>query len=131
MLKEGDIIEIIEGDRVYATVPQHFLYTNRRGVFDKFAHGEVRVAGDMAYLAGRYVVYKTSHDGGGTGHGSHDVYPSGHHVFCEKLDNRKRKVDFYQTGCFTCMIPDREPVGKATRQWTESNAETVSEGVKP
>ena len=53
MLEEGDIIELKEGMRVYAEVPEHFLYTNRRGVFDKTAHGEIEIAGHLGHFAGR------------------------------------------------------------------------------
>lgn len=119
MLQEGDIIELQEGHKVYATVPMHFLYYNKRGVFDQTAKGDVVIGGELAYLAGRYVVYKTSHDGGGTGHGPNDVYPSGHHVFAERLDDPSVKVDFYQSGCFTAMLPDLKAVGKAVRKWAE------------
>jgi len=116
MLKEGDIIELKKGDKVYADIPEHFLYANRRGLF-KLAHGEALIDGELSYLAGRYVVYKTTYDGGGMGHGPHDTYPDGHHVYCERLDDPGVKVDFYQSGCFTCMLPDIQPVAKAVRRW--------------
>ena len=119
MLQEGDIIELHEGHKVYATVPMHFLYSNKRRVFDQTAKGAVVIGGELAYLAGRYVVYKTSHDGGGTGHGPHDVYPDGHHVFAERLDDPSVKVDFYQSGSFTAMLPDLQAVGRAVRRWAE------------
>ena len=118
MLQEGDIIELQSGHKVYATVPEHFLYSNRKGSF-KPARGDVTIGGELAYLAGRYVVYKTSHDGGVTGHGPHDVYPDGHHVFAERLDDPNVKVDFYQSGCFTAMLPELRPVGRAVRKWAE------------
>lgn len=118
MLQEGDIIELQEGHMVYATVPEHFLYANRKGSF-KPAKGEVVIRGELAYLAGRYVVYKTSYDGGGTGHGPHDVYPDGHHVFAERLDDTSVKVDFYQSGSFTAMLPGLQAVGRAVRKWAE------------
>ena len=117
-LKEGDIIELKEGHSVYAKIPEHFVYSNRKGSF-KLVRSKVDIGGEFAYLAGRYVVYKTTYDGGGTGHGPHDVYPDGHHVFCERIDNRSVKVDFYQSGAFTAMIKDIEPVGHAKLQWVE------------
>lgn len=118
MLKEGDIIELLDGHKVYATVPEHFLYSNCKGSF-KPTKGDVVIHGELSYLAGRYAVYKTSYDGGGTGHGPGDVYPSGHHVFAERLDDPSVKVDFYQSGSFTAMLPDLKAVGKAVRKWTE------------
>jgi hypothetical protein len=119
MLEEGDIIELSEGMAVYCDVPEHFFYENRRGVFDKCAHGLVTIADHFGHLAGRYVVYKTAMDGGGTGHGQHDVYPNGHHVFAERLDDPSVRVDFYQSGCFTAMLPKLKAVAKAVRRWTE------------
>jgi hypothetical protein len=116
LLQEGDIIELNEHHKVYALVPKHFLYGNRRGDFT-LAHGEVHLGSEnFDYLRGRYIVTKTVMDGGGTGHGPHDVYPDGHHVYCESLDGSQR-VDFYQSGCFTCMIVNIEPVGRAEKKW--------------
>ena len=91
MLKEGDIIEL-HGEIVY-----------RRGEMPRPAQG-------------RFVVYKTAFDGGGTAHGPGDVYPNGHHVFCEHMDTGER-VDFYQSGCFTVMHPRLRAVGTAKRSW--------------
>jgi hypothetical protein len=123
MLQEGDIVELEEGMAVYTDVPEHFVYTNRRGVFDKIAHSLVTIEGHLGHLAGRYVVYKTSMDGGG--HGGHhpaDVYPDGHHVFAEKTDDPSIKIDFYQTGHFTAMLPKLQPVAKAVRKWAKAEA---------
>lgn len=119
MLEEGDIIELKAGMVVYSVVPEHFLYTNSRGVFHRKAHGEVTIGGEFDYLAGRYVVYKTAMDGGGSGQGFNDTYPDGHHVFAERLDDHSVKVDFYQSGSFTAMLPKLKPVAKATRRWVE------------
>lgn len=114
LLQEGDIVELADGHEVYATVPKHFLYSNCKGVFET-DYGEVRIGGDLHYLAGQYVVYKTSTDGGGQ---SFDGgYPNGHHVFCERLSDPSMKVDFYQTGSFTVMIPTLKPIGRAVRRW--------------
>lgn len=117
-LKEGDIIELKAGHKVYADVPEHFVYSNRKGSF-KLTHHDITLGGDFSYREGRYVVYKTARDGGGTGMGPHDVYPDGHHVYCERLDDRAVKVDFYQSGCFTAMIPVLQHVGRAERHWVE------------
>ena len=118
MLEEGDIIEINNGHTVYTDIPEHFAFSNRKGVFNKTIHTKVVIGGEFSYLAGRYVVYKTSRDGGGSGTGPSDVYPDGHHVFCERLEDRL-KVDFYQSGSFTAMIEAIDPVGHAVRQWVE------------
>lgn len=116
LLEEGDVIEIKEGHRIYAYIPKHFVYSNRKGDFS-LCHHDVRIGEPFEYLAGRYVVIKTSEEGGGTRHGPHDVYPDGHRVYCVKADDENVKIDFYQTGCFTAMIPDIEPIGKATLKW--------------
>jgi hypothetical protein len=118
-LKKGDVIDLITGHKVYADVPKHFVYSNCKGDFS-LTHSAVVIAGEFDHLAGCYVVYKTAQDGGGTGHGPHDVYPSGHHVWCEKVDNAAVKVDFYQSGCFTAMIEEIEPTGRAERRWVYS-----------
>ena len=117
MLKEGDVIEIKEGHEVYAAVPKHFVYSNRKGCYD-LTHHAITVGGEFAYFAGKYIVVKTNSEGGGTGHGPHDVYPDGHRVYCVKADDSTVKVDFYQTGSFTAMIKDIEPIGRAKLEWT-------------
>jgi hypothetical protein len=116
MLKEGDIIELKDGHEVYADVPEHLIYSYHKGPF-KITRGKIKIGGKLAYFAGQYVVYKTTNDGGGTGHGPHDIYPNGHHVFCERLDDQSVKVDFYQSGCFTAMIEQIEPIARAKRRW--------------
>ena len=115
MLQEGDIIELVAGDKVYADIPEHFVYHNRRGSFT-LTHHDVVLSGEFTYLLGKYVVTKTAMEGGGCGHGPHDVYPDGHHVFCTSVDG-KHKVDFYQSGCFTAMLPNKTAIGKATLTW--------------
>lgn len=71
-------------------------------------------------VPGRYVVYKTTYDGGGTGHGPHDVFPDGHHVHCLLLADQSVRTNFYQTGCFNGMLRDVPAVGRATSGlWVE------------
>ncbi len=128
LLKPGDIVELKRGHEVYVELPAHFCYSNREGTFDELARTEVTIGKpkggmDTEWLAGRYVVTSVAEDGGGTGMGDRDVYPSGHHVHCEKLQRSRHdsrvKVDFYQTGCFTAMIKEIEPVGRAVARWEE------------
>ena len=64
---------------------------------------------------GEFLVTKTTVDGGGTGHGIFDIYPDGYHVFCKALKNGKYdpngvEIDFYQSGSFSCVITDLEPI---------------------
>lgn len=123
-LNEGEIIELKAGHMVYVKLPAHFCYSNRKGCFDELAKRAVKIGEqigglDTNYLAGRYIVTKTANDGGGTGHGPHDVYPDGHHVWCESIGeswDTKIAVDFYQSGCFTAMNGEIPVIGKATKR---------------
>jgi hypothetical protein len=63
-LKEGDVIEILEGHDIYADVPEHFVYSNRKGCYN-ITHAKINVSGHLAYFSGKYIVVKTSNDGGG------------------------------------------------------------------
>jgi len=72
----------------------------------------------------KYVVIDTAFDGGGTGHGPHDIFPNGHHVWAKPLKNdltydpQARTIDFYQSGCFNGMIPKVKVIGKMQRVLT-------------
>jgi len=128
MLKEGDVIELKKGHKVYTLIPKHFAYDNCIGSFkltkSDVTIGENRNGLNTEFMLGKWIVYKTVTDGGGTGHGPNDVYPDGHHVFCKRVVKNKydyqMEIDFYQTGCFTAMIKDKEieVVGKAKAKWT-------------
>lgn len=126
LLKEGDIIEIKKDMKVYINIPKHFYYTNTFGDFEctsaEVVIGSVIKGWDTSNLAGRYIVTSTSMTGGGTGMGPHDVYPDGHLVKCQMANQPLMKLSFYQTGSFTAMITDIEPVGKATATWEEADA---------
>lgn len=122
MLKEGDLIRLEKGMRVYAAVPEHFLYSNRRGVWN-IGRGEIEIGGHLSYFEGDYVVLKTAMDGGGSGMGPGDEYPNGHHVWCESVEKPTRKVDFYQSGCFTCMLPGLKAIGRAELKWVVREGE--------
>ena len=119
LLNKRDVIRIEKGHRIYADVPEHFAYDNRRGVFD-MTHADVEVFGQLLYLAGLYIVTHTSPDGG---HG-HE-YANGHHVYCVS-ENGEREIDFYQTGGFTAMIleDDIEAIAVAECKWV------IPEGIK-
>ena len=108
LLKAGDVIELKEGHKVSADVPRHMVFSNCKGDFS-LTHHDVTISGELSYLAGHYIVTETIDDGGGQGHGPHDVYPDGHHVFCVGVGTG-HKVDFYQTGSFITMIHDIEPI---------------------
>lgn len=114
-LAEGDVIQIKIGNKVNAKVPKHFLYSNRRGDFS-LSSGTVTIDDNFSYLAGKYVVVRALMNGGGTGHGQHDVFPDGWHVYCKSLDN-ENEINFYQSGCFDTLNTDVEVVGKAEMTW--------------
>ena len=111
VLERGDIIELGEDHKVYAKVPEHFLYENRRGVWD-LTESDIYLRGHFAHMQGKYIVTSTASKGGGQGHGRHDVYPDGHNVECVS-ECGKYEVSFYQTGAFTAMITHITPIGKA------------------
>lgn len=148
LLQRGDVIRLEKGMKVYATIPEMFVYDNRRtstnttktdvrigeirssqfktskdvketlGMFNIgsednqishfFAGLGISLSFDTSIFEGEYRVVATAEDGRGTGMGPHDVFPNGHHVFCEKKDDPNIFVDFYQTGCFTAMIEPEE-----------------------
>jgi len=115
MVKAGDVILIENGHKIYAKVPKHFVEQDEEGNFS-LTTTDVRVGGNFAYLAGKYIVTHTALDGGGS---SHDGgYPDGHHVFCTSVDKAQHKISFYQSGCFTAMIEDVQVVGSAELKWT-------------
>lgn len=111
LLQELDIIILRKGHTVYADIPEHFVFRNKKGSWT-LTHALVIIDGEFRYLAGRYIVVKTVVEGGGQAHGPLDIYPNGHHVFCQRANDPCCEVDFYQTGCFRGMIPDLVPVGR-------------------
>jgi hypothetical protein len=113
LLAKGDIIELKEGHCIYAVVQNRFIYSNARK--DKrLSRTDITIDNKRwNKFKGRYVVLETTFDGGGTGHGPGDIFPDGHHVHCQRLTGYNTKVDFYQTGCFTAMITNITPIGKA------------------
>lgn len=118
MLAEGDVIKLEKGMKVYTEVPETFVYSNRKGSF-KLTQSDVEIGkGFENWLEGEYVVIKTQMEGGGTGHGANDIYPDGHRVYCEKVEDISIKCSFYQSGCFTAMITEINPISKAKLKWT-------------
>lgn len=111
-LQRGDIIMLTKEHMVYASIPEHFIYSNRRGSWE-LTNSNVQLVGNFEYLQGKYIVISTSSKGGGTGHGPHDVYPDGWNVVCQS-ECGAHEVSFYQSGCFTAMITNILPIGKAT-----------------
>lgn len=115
LIKKGDIIELEDGNPVYADIPEHFAYNNRLGCWD-LTRTLITIGDKYRYPRGAYIVVKTVRDGGGTSYDG--TFPNGHHVFCVNAENEKLKVDFYQTGNFTAMIERPKIIGKAELRWT-------------
>ena len=71
---------------------------------------------DLSRANAEYVVIETKMQGGGTGHGPHDVFPDGWHVVAKRLDAGRKwnsdgeEIEFYMTGCFINMIPPNKVV---------------------
>ena len=129
MLREGDVFEIERGDRVYVDLPGHLWPKNySRAVDDMVADwrvgrcevtvGDELRGGPSDFLLGKYVVTGTSLSGGGTGMGPHDVYPDGHHVKAQHVVHSNLKIEFYQSGSFTCKLQNKSAIGRATATWS-------------
>jgi hypothetical protein len=93
----------------------------------KPSNGEIEVGGmqrglDTNIFCGEYVATETSHDGGGEAsdmNGHPEYWPNGHHIYAKKIIDRFGKkelsnfeINFYQSGCFTCMNPEIKAIRK-------------------
>lgn len=92
------------GARVHTRKKQTMKATD--GLGDWTRHVEV-VEDTSAYDRERsstiWEVMNVCWKGGGTGHGSHDVYPDGLHLTLRSTE-RKEIISFYVSGAFTCQI---------------------------
>lgn len=81
---------------------------------------------DLTRANAEYVVIDAKMQGGGTGHGPHDVFPDGWYVVAKRLkkgrkwDPKGEEITLYMTGCFTNLIPPEEIsiVGKMSVSYT-------------
>lgn len=168
-LEIGDVISIQKGMKVYANLPEKFIYMNRplsdklqqtdicvgqirkndisdwvrrkkhitEGINERF-EWEIGVAPKEAIdafveqvfpqptqesfntgcFAGEYVVIATSLSGSSSNSlNPNNSYSDGHHVSCKKLkdgafDPQGEEINFYQSGSFTAMIRNIQPVRK-------------------
>lgn len=113
MLKEGDVIMLNNGDKVYADIPEALIYSESACIWDIMVHAVINI-GDYGFQAGKYIVYKEIMEGGSEFSG----YPDGHHVFCVNAECDRIKVDFYESGCFAFMLKEKEVIGRAKQIWT-------------
>jgi hypothetical protein len=133
-LQVNDIFELEKGHRVYIdNFPAAFLYDNDEFIVDytlmqgELEIGTIKNGFDSSFLIGKYIVTKTPFDGGGPNFDGD--YPDGHHVYAKKLIKKRPpgvhsfsnndktiisnlEINFYQSGCFTCMIEDIVPIKK-------------------
>jgi hypothetical protein len=123
LLEAGDIIKLDRSYKVYATVPEHFVYSNRKGDFT-LTRSEILIARGVEYLVGRYVVTKVAVNM------TSDRFNDGWHVFCRKIleedETIEHKVDFYLESVLHAPINKKvEVVGKAEARWVETTTKNV------
>ncbi len=128
-LKERDIFFLGVTCSFYATLPSLFLCDNGSLSFEP-TRGEVHIERknqrglDTSLFLGRWVVTKITQDGGSGRDIPSDSpnagYPDGHHVWARKILKSfingieylsVFEIDFYQSGCFTCMNPHLKSTG--------------------
>jgi hypothetical protein len=94
----------------------HFDYSNKVNIigteqgpdgWERRANKEVSLALDENMANKPFMVVSVALTGGGTGHGSHDVYPDGHYVIAHEV-NGAHVATFYQTGCFIGMVDPKD-----------------------
>ena len=62
----------------------------------------------------KFVIETANMEGGGTGHGPHDVYPNGWHIKARRLNNdgtynpNGEVIRFFMTGWFGCMVDPKD-----------------------
>ena len=134
MLKEGDIFRIDKNHEVYIDIPGKFIFSNvteRSPSGNELTRHDVKIGEvfkttknifDTNEYIGWYVVTRAKSEGGGTGHGPHDVYPDGWHISATQLKHKitgwpdavigtfeynddGKTISFYQSGCFSATIP--------------------------
>jgi hypothetical protein len=134
LLEVGDVIRLVLGMKVYATVPDSFIYASRRySPLSQTTEGVIRIGSllknglgdtfDTIMFAGEYVVIDTDDTGGSHGHGEHFYHPSGQRVVAQRLskdgtyDENGVVVSFYQNGPFKALIEPDEiaPIRKMRR----------------
>ena len=139
-LEVGDVFRLHYRQKVYAQIPEKFIYSNKSGSADlsedviqvgrkksgKEANGDTCLLETSDY-AGEYVVTRSQLEGGGMAHGPHDVFPDGQHITAVKTNGSGVVIKFYQSGCFTCMLSPKEIdfIEKRTEPWL------AAKGVQP
>lgn len=125
LLQVGDVINLTLGMKVYAIVPECFVYASRRDSrLSRTIKTDVRIGTildnergqtfDTGFLAGEYVVIDTDETGGSHGHESYQYHSSGQHVTAQRLaadgtyDENGLIVSFYQKGAFAAKIEPSE-----------------------
>ena len=128
LLKCGDTFVLEVGQRVYMKAQGYSdleVIIGRLTAHQEFRYDEIKVDGhtyhsDGSWVSvehpippsGKYRVVRTCYGGGGTAMGPHDVFPDGHRVYARPVGKTKPTVSFYQTGCFTAMLPEPNIVSR-------------------
>lgn len=123
-LNVGDVFAVTQGMKIRADIPQMFIYTgmpkNTELTKKTISVGDILDNGARKKLKtgtfrGEYIVIDTRFDGGGNA--GNDTYPDGHRVIAQRLskegayDPDGETIDFYQSGCFDCLVPfEKTPV---------------------
>lgn len=119
LLKPGDVIEIKKGMKVYAGIPQKFVKTfgSNRKTEAVITVGEVKTPIipsnhfpiaqnterlDTSIYEGKYMVYFAGMEN------STNKY----RIFCEKQDNSREILSFYQTGSASAKIKNIAPINR-------------------
>ena len=107
LLQEGDVIL---GEPGWQDGRKNERGTITVGFSEAGKHWNINPEGhDETRPDAKFVVIRASMSGGGTGMGPHDIYPDGWYIEARRLNNdgtddgKGEIVEFYQTGCFTCM----------------------------
>jgi hypothetical protein len=117
--RSSDLKEITVGYDDHPYVVEQFVKCRHCGESTKKLQATKKYdAYDPSRLKGKWIVERSEMEGGGTGHGPHDVYPDGLHITARRLkksgkyDPKGEAVNFYMSGCFSCMLEEVELVGK-------------------
>jgi hypothetical protein len=113
LLREGDIVILEEGDRVYGRLPRALIDANRPS--DWTLEEATVVIGQSGYPPGKYIVYWA----GIRNPEYSTIY--GYRAACFCQEHKGVKVKFYQalwSGESECVLPDKRAVGRARKNVT-------------
>jgi len=116
-LKEGDIVELVDGHRIKAGIPNHLHNLScleRGGSFEpshigdfSLSEEEIEIGGHFHYFAGNYIVTRIEHiPASGDNYAGGSAYDR---VYCEHTDNKYiGRIE---------LLSKVEPSGRAIKKW--------------